>query len=285
MCRVLEVSRSGYYNWLVQKRKEVTERQKRREEVQCKIYKFYHESFGTYGATRIHKDLLADGYKVSERTVGRYMQEMGLRAIPLNPYTITTDSNHEEPIFEDLVQQDFEVSEPNQVWVSDITYIWTAEGWLYLAIILDLYSRKIIGWYAADHMRKEIVLNALRMAIDSRQPGEGLIVHSDRGSQYASLDYREELTTIKALGSMSRKGNPFDNACAETFFATIKKELIYRRSFMKRTETISLINWYISSFYNERRRHSTNGYLSPNQYERGHYELDTIHMESYLLSA
>ena len=285
MCRVLKVSTSGYYNWIANKTKEPTEMAVRREKIKQKIYQFFHESFGTYGAIRIQRDLLAAGYKVSERTVGRYMHQMGLRAVPNNPYTVTTDSDHEDPIYENLLQQSFEVNEPNKVWVTDITYIWTTEGWLYLVVVLDLYARKIVGWQAADHMRKELVLNALKMAIESRKPSEGLIVHSDRGSQYASLAYREELDKIDALGSMSRKGNPFDNACAESFFATLKKELIYRRGFMKRDQATSVINWYISAFYNERRRHSSNGFLSPNQFERGEPEINTGLLESYLFVA
>jgi transposase InsO family protein len=285
MCHVLEVSTSGYYKWLAKQEIGPTETEKRRKELKQKIRQFFHESFGTYGAERLHKDLLDAGYRVSERTVGRYMQQMGLKAIPDNPYTVTTDSNHNYPIYEDLLEQDFEVEKPNQVWVTDITYIWTTDGWLYLAIVLDLYARKVVGWHAADHMRKDLVLNALAMAVASRQPDEGLIVHSDRGSQYASHDYREKLADIEALGSMSRKGNPFDNACAETFFATIKKELIYRRVFMNRKETIKVVNWYISSFYNENRRHSKNGYLSPNQFERGESKIDAKKLESYLFVA
>lgn len=285
MCHVLEVSTSGYYKWLAKQESGPTETEKRRKELKQKIRQFFHESFGTYGAERLHKDLLDAGYRVSERTVGRYMQQMGLKAIPDNPYTVTTDSNHNYPIYEDLLEQDFEVEKPNQVWVTDITYIWTTDGWLYLAIVLDLYARKVVGWHAADHMRKNLVLNALAMAVASRQPDEGLIVHSDRGSQYASHDYREKLADIEALGSMSRKGNPFDNACAETFFATIKKELIYRRVFMNRKETIKVVNWYISSFYNENRRHSKNGYLSPNQFERGESKIDGKKLESYLFVA
>lgn len=285
MCRVLEVSKSGYYNWLAKKEKEPTTTEKRRKELKQKIRQFFHGSFGTYGAVRIHKDLLDAGYKVSERTVGRYMQQIGLKAIPEDPYTVTTDSDHGYPIYDDLLKQDFEADKPNQVWVADITYIWTTDGWLYLAVVLDLYARKVVGWHAANHMRKDLVLNALGMAIASRQPDEGLIVHSDRGSQYASFDYREELANIEALGSMSRKGNPYDNACAETFFATLKKELIYRRSFMNKKETIKVVNWYISSFYNEYRRHSKNGYLSPNQFERGEPKIDSKKLKSYLLAA
>jgi len=284
MCKVLGVSRSGYYNWLKRQQEGPTKTQKRRKELKKKITQLFHENLGTYGAPRLHKALLADDYKVSEKTVGRYMRQLGLRAIPEKPYTATTDSDHNDPIFDDLLQQDFEVEKPNQVWVSDITYVWTTEGWVYLAIVLDLYARKVVGWHAADNMRKDLPLNALKMAVALRQPGKDLIHHSDRGSQYASNDYTDELLAIDALGSMSRKGNPYDNACAETFFATLKKEYIYRRTFSTRDEVIKGINWYISSFYNERRRHSHNDYLSPNQYERGEFEKDSESLDSYLLA-
>lgn len=268
MCEVLEVSRSGYYNWLKMKQKELTENQLYRQKVRQKIFQFFHESFGTYGAPRIHKDLAANGYFVSEKTVGRYMSEMGLRAIPSEPFMITTDSNHSQPIFENLLHQDFETNQPNEVWVTDMTYVWTWEGWIYLAAILDLYSRKVVGWHIADHMRTEVPLRALKMAVDLRKPGKGLIHHSDRGSQYASKEYRKALEAFEAVGSMSRTGNPYDNACSESFFATLKKELVYRKQFKTKAEAIQTINWYISAFYNEKRRHSSNNYLSPNQYER-----------------
>lgn len=268
MCEVLEVSRSGYYNWLQTKQKELTENQLYRQKVRQKTVQYFHENFGTYGSPRIHKDLIANGYSVSEKTVSRYMNEMGLRAIPSKPFMITTDSNHSQPIFENLLQQDFEVDQPNKVWVTDMTYIWTWEGWLYLAVILDLYSRKVVGWHIADHMRTELPLWALQMAVNLRQPSKGLIHHSDRGSQYASKEYREALDDIDAIGSMSRTGNPYDNACSESFFASLKKELVYRRQFKTKAEGIQTINWYISAFYNEKRRHSSNNYLSPNQYER-----------------
>nr|WP_245741916.1 IS3 family transposase [Pisciglobus halotolerans] len=267
MCEVLNVSRSGYYNWIAEKQKEPTKRQLYREELKQKITKFFHESLGTYGAPRIHKDLLAAGYIVSEKTVGRYMREMNLYATPLESFVVTTDSDHEQPIFENLLKQKFETKQPNEVWVSDITYIWNGEGWVYLAAVLDLYSRKIVGWQTGDHMKKELALEALDMAINLRQPEKGLIHHSDRGSQYASHNYRDKLEEIGALGSMSRKGNPYDNACIESFFATLKKELVYRRKFLTREEAVQTVNWYISVFYNEKRRHSKNNYLSPNEFE------------------
>lgn len=266
---MLGVSRSGYYHWIATEKADQTEKEKQREKVKQTIRQYFHESYGTYGARRIHADLKEAGYKVSERTVGRYMKHMGLRATPMESYTITTDSTHHEPIYDNLLKQNFEVERPNQVWVSDLTYIWSGEGWVYLAIVLDLYSRKMVGWCAADHMQKELPLIALKMALTSRKPDKELIVHSDRGSQYASKEYREALEGVGALGSMSRTGNPYDNACAETFFATLKKELIYRRDFPKRAEVVAAVNWYIGCFYNEKRRHSHNDQLSPNQFERG----------------
>lgn len=182
MCSVLKVSKSGYYHWLHTKQKEPTKHQLYREAVKQKVLKFFHESFGTYGAPRIHRDLLAEGYTVSEKTVGQYMQELNLRAIPLDAFMVTTDSAHQEPVFDNLLQQNFQSHRPNDVWVSDMTYIWTKEGWVYLAAVLDLYSRKLVGWKADDLMRKELTLDALEMAVGLRQPEKGLNHHSDRGS-------------------------------------------------------------------------------------------------------
>lgn len=247
--------------------REATENEKKKEEIQQKIKKYFHESFGTYGSPRIHDDLIEDGYTVSEKTVARYMQEMELRATPKEKYKVTTDSNHDLHIYPNLLKQAFNVAEPNKVWVTDITYIWTLEGWVYLASVMDLFSRKIVGWAQATHMKTELVLNALKMAITTRQPGEGLIHHSDRGSQYCSKKYIDVLEGIQAEISMSRTGNPYDNACIESFHATIKKDLIYRRRFKTRDEAIKAINYYISHFYNGRRKHSTLGNQSPNQFE------------------
>lgn len=285
MCKVLNVTPAGYYAWKKRQYKKPTPTQLRREEVKQKIAQFFHQSTGTYGARRIRKDLIAEGIKVSERTVGRYMKELGLRATPKTPYTTTTDANHPQPVFDNVLQQNFEVTEPNQVWVSDITYIWTTEGWLYLAVVLDLFARKVIGWHMMDRMPTELPITALKQAIFSRQPAAGLIHHSDRGTQYASTAYCSELALIEAVGSMSRQGNPYDNACAEAFFATFKKEFLYRRKFGTKEETMRGINWYIRDFYNEKRRHSHNDYLSPNQFERGEVEPLASSLESYLFAS
>ncbi len=196
------------------------------------------------------------------------MKEMGLNAMPKKRFIKTTDSNHDMHVYPNLLNQEFDVKEPDRVWVTDITYIWTLEGWLYLATVMDLFSRKIIGWNITSHMKTALTLKALKMAILTRQPNEKLIHHSDRGSQYCSNDYISVLKENDMQISMSRKGNPYDNACIESFHATIKKDLIYRRRFKTRFEAIKAINNYISSRYNEKRKHSSLGNTSPNKYER-----------------
>lgn len=272
MCEVLQVSKSGYYKWLANKDKVNREKEEVKKEIQQKIKKSFYESGETYGSPRVHDDLVECGYVISQKTVARMMKEMGLRAIPEEKYVVTTDSNHDLTVYPNLLNQDFSVDKPDTVWVADITYVWTLEGWVYLATIMDLFSRKIIGWSMAPHMKKELVLQALNMAAMNRQPTKELIHHSDRGSQYCSNDYMEVLHGLEAQISMSRKGNPYDNACIESFHATIKKDLIYRRRFKTRAEAIKAINYYISNFYNERRKHSTLDYCSPNKFERIYWQ-------------
>lgn len=262
MCEVLGVSKSGYYKWLNKQSQPLTEKESYRIEIKQKISKSYHESFGTYGSPRVRNDLVEWGYGVSEKTVARYMKDLNLTALPQNKFTITTDSNHDYKIYPNIVDREFNVHEPNKVWVSDITYIWTMEGWVYLSSVMDLYSRKIVGWNLDFHLKKELSIKALNMAITTRQPGQGIIHHSDRGSQYCSNDYIDILEANQFQISMSRKGDPYDNACIESFHATLKKDLIYRKKFQTRAEAIKVINYYISSFYNERRKHSKLGYVS-----------------------
>jgi putative transposase len=280
MCKVLDVSPSGYYKWLKNQSREQSEKEVYRKEVLQKICKSFHESEGTYGSPRVHDDLVEWGYTISQKTVARMMHEMGLTATPKERYVVTTDSKHDLNIYPNLVKRQFNVEEPNQIWVSDITYIWTLEGWVYLSSVMDLFSRKIVGWSLSSNMKKELSIQALNMAITTRQPADGLIHHSDRGSQYCSHEYTDILKERKMKISMSRKGDPYDNACIESFHATIKKELIYRRRFKTRNEAIKAINYYISSFYNERRKHSTLGYLSPNKFERSFHQS----LEKYLIS-
>lgn len=270
MCKVLNVSKSGYYKWVENQNNIDTEKAKYKEEIRQKIKKSYYESDRTYGSPRVYDDLIEWGYTISQKTVARIMKELELRAIPEEKYIVTTDSDHALAIYPNELNQDFTVPEPDMAWVADITYVWTLEGWVYLSTVMDLFSRKIIGWSMDSTMKKELPLKALKMAIQTRNPFEGLIHHSDRGSQYCSSKYISVLEANKVKISMSRKGNPYDNACIESFHATIKKELIYRRRYKTREEAIKSINYYIGSFYNERRKHSTLGYLSPNNFERKH---------------
>lgn len=268
MCEVLGASTSGYYKWKGKQLQGETEREKKKAEIKRMINKSYYENYGTYGSPRIHDDLIEWGYHVSQKTVARYMKEMGLKAIPEEKYVVTTDSNHDMTIYPNVLNRQFDVDTPNTVWVADITYIWTVEGWLYLASIMDLFSRKIVGWNLGPTMKKELTIEALKMSMATRQPDDGLIHHSDRGSQYCSKNYIQELNEANIQISMSKKGDPYDNACIESFHATIKKELIYRFRFETRAEAARAINHYISHRYNERRKHSKLGYLSPNNFER-----------------
>lgn len=269
MCQVLKVSKSGYYKWCSQQATDHrTARQLWQEELKQNIAKSYHESFGTYGSPRILEDLKEWGFSVSERTVGRHMKEMGLRAVPEEKFMVTTDSKHNQFIYPNLLERKFLVDEPNTVWVADITYIWTMEGWLYLASVMDLFSRKIIGWSLEATMVTELPLQALEKAILLRNPDGEPIHHSDRGSQYCSTGYVKCLQEKNFQISMSRKGDPYDNACIESFHATLKKELIYRTRFKTRKEAKKAISYYIDVFYNTQRRHSTLGYVSPEAYEK-----------------
>lgn len=269
MCEVLEVSSSGYYKWLGEKEKR-NKIHEEKEKINQQIRMCFIESHGTYGSPRITKELEERGVRVCERTIGKRMREMGIRAIPETPYIVTTDSNHKLPIYPNLLERNFMVDTPDTVWVTDITYIWTIQGWLYLASVMDLFSRKIVGWNIGSDMKKELPLAALKQAIMLREPVEGLIHHSDRGSQYCSNDYTSLLDERKMKGSMSRKGDPYDNACIESFHATIKKELIYRYKWETREGAIKAIGHYINQFYNTRRRHSTLGYVSPVEFEQAY---------------
>lgn len=270
MCGVLTVSTSGYYKWRGNQDRIPPEKEAYKKEIQQKIKKSFLESGGTYGSPRIHHDLVEWGYTLSRKTVARMMRELGIRATPKQKYVATTDSKHALRIYPNLLNQAFTVQNPDQVWVADITYIRTLEGWVYLSTVMDLFSRKIVGWAMDDNLKKELPVEALKMALTLRQPEADFIHHSDRGSQYCSKDYIEVLEGAKAKISMSRKGNPYDNACIESFHASIKKDLVYRRRFKTRAEAIKAINYYISGFYNEKRKHSKLSYSSPNHFERNY---------------
>jgi transposase InsO family protein len=221
----------------------------------------------SYGSPRMWRELRARGLRVCQNTVARLMREHGIRAATSRKFRHTTDSNHAQPVADNVLQRDFRASRPNEKWVMDITYLWTEEGWLYLAAVEDLYSRKVVGWSLGERLRSELVTDALRMAIGRQWPGEALLAHSDRGSQYASARYQALLASHGITCSMSRRGNCWDNAPMESFFATLKKELVYQRRYATRAEARRSVFEYIEVFYNRERRHSALGYVSPCAFE------------------
>jgi putative transposase len=272
MCKVLEVSRSGYYKWL----SSVGQRKQRRKKLAERIQYHYADNHGLYGSPKITHLLHREGFKVTQKTVGRIMREQGLRARTVKKFRVqTTNSNHMFPIAPNLLDQDFNVARPNRVWVSDITYIRTRQGMMYLASVMDLCTRKIVGWSLADRMTVDLVKDALDKAYAQKKPQPGLIHHSDRGSQYASLEYREKLKNYGMVASMSRKGNCYDNACIESFHSILKREMIYLEKPKTKTEARQQIYWFIEFWYNRKRIHSHLNYLSPDRFESQYYKLKT----------
>ena len=266
MCQVLNISRSGFYDW---RDRPASDAQARREKLMEQIQQSYHENRGVYGSPRLVLELKDQGGCCCRKTVAKLMRLQGLRAISARRFkVVTTDSKHGLPVAGNLLNQDFACAEPNTMWVADITYIPTKEGVLYLAGLKDLCTRKIVGFSMGQQMPAELVMDALRMAIGREQPGAGLIHHSDRGSQYASKAFRDLLAEQQMTCSMSRKGNCYDNASMESFWGTLKQELVYQKEFATREEARRAIFEYIEVFYNRKRRHSSLGYLSPVQYER-----------------
>lgn len=264
-CDVLEVSRSGYYAWL---RRPLSSRDLRREQLASRIQQVHEQNRRVYGSPRVHRALLAEGEQVSENTVADIMKEREIRAkIRKKHVPRTTDSVHEQPVAKNLLNRQFQADGPNRKWAVDITYIWTDEGWLYLAGVMDLYSRRIVGWSMADHMETELVADALKMAVARRCPQEGLLHHSDRGSQYASEAYRELLQTYGLQMSMSNKGDCWDNAPKESFWATLKTELVNHEHYATHDQARASIFEYIEVFYNRKRLHSALGYQSPEAFE------------------
>jgi len=270
-CMVLDVSRSGYYAWLT---KSEGLREIENAELLVEIKKIHVESRGTYGLPRIHKALENSGQKHGRGRIRRLMKRVGISGLLKNVFKIkTTDSKHNYPIADRIFEtenKDTHATRPNEVWVSDITYIHTNEGFLFLGTYLDLFTRKIVGFSMADHMRTELLLDALSMALGRQNLNDGdeLMSHSDRGSQYASEAYRARLKKLGIVASMSRKGNCYDNAFAETFFGTLKNELVYRTHFKTRQEAMIAIFEYIEVFYNRNRIHSSLGYLTPVAYKQ-----------------
>ncbi len=265
MCRVLCASRSGYYAW---RKGGTSARQIRRSELLKQIQTIYKESRGNYGSPRITRELRKSGIVVNKKTVEELMRENGIQAKRKKKFKATTNSNHDLPIANNLLKRKFKVDKPNQVWVGDITYIPTDEGWLYLATCIDLFSRKVVGWSMSSRMTKDIVVDAFRMALFRQKRKAPLIMHSDRGSQYASDAFREELKHHGSKQSMSRKGDCWDNAVAESFFGSLKTELVHHEKYKTREEARLSIFDYIEMFYNRRRLHSFLNYLSPEEFEK-----------------
>ncbi|MHA4811170.1 IS3 family transposase [Flavitalea flava] len=265
LSQVLQCSTSAYYSW----RRGITKRREdHRRRLVTLVRTTYYESEKTYGSPRIYKAIKAMQVPCSRSHIVRIMKEEHIWAVHKRKFRVTTDSAHELPVAENLLARDFTATRPNEKWVSDITYIRTQEGWLYLAVIIDLFSRKVVGWSMRSDMKTNLLLEALSMAIRARRPQAGLIHHSDRGVQYASYLYQEALQKAGMLCSMSRKGNCWDNAGAESFFSTLKRELIYPNGiFNSREEARSKIFRYIETWYNRMRKHSVLQYLSPTEYE------------------
>ena len=263
-CRVLDVSSSGFYDWL--ERPESPRAVENRALV-AKIQAIHGDSRRTYGSPRVHASLQDAGCRIGRNRVARLMRDNAIRARTKRKFRVTTDSRHDHPVAPNRLDRQFEVAAPNTVWVADISYIPTREGWLYLAVVLDLFSRQVVGWAMDQQMPQELTLAALDMAIRRRRPLPGCLHHSDRGSQYAAGDYQKQLAKYGMVCSMSRKGNCWDNAPMESFFHALKTEQVHHCDYQTRDEARRDIFEYIEVFYNRQRRHSTLGYLSPAQFE------------------
>ena len=263
-CRVLNVSPSGYYAW---SGRGPSEREIDDARLIDRIRGIYDASDGVYGVRRIHRQLVADGESCSVNRVARLMRKCGIKARRKRKYRLTTDSKHDFPVAGNLLDRDFYSAGPNQVWASDVTYIWTLEGWLYLAAVIDLHSRTVVGWSMSERLDRSLVLDALSMAIGRRNPGPGLIHHSDRGRGYASHDYQAALLEHEMRCSMSRKGDCWDNAVVESFFSSLKTERVHHRLYRSRSDARRDIFDYIEVFYNRTRRHSHLGGVSPETFE------------------
>jgi len=264
MCEVLEVSRSVFYAW---RRSPESERNHSNRELLTEIRIAFDRSRQTYGSPRLAVELKESGVPCSENRVARLMRLSGIRAVSKRKYRVTTNSKHHHPVAENLLDRQFSTDRPNAVWLSDITYVWTSEGWLYLAGVVDLYSRMLVGWSMSHRITAELTLSALRQAISRRDVKPDLMHHSDRGGQYAAVEYQKLLVDTAMICSMSRKGDCWDNAPMESFFATLKTELVNREQFETREEAQAKIFEYIEVFYNRQRRHSSLGMKSPVDFE------------------
>ena len=270
MCRLLGVTRGGYYG---HQRRNGGRPDPYHQELLEAVEDIARATEDSYGSRRMKHALNALSYPVSRNKARKLMKEAGVQVKHRKKYKVTTNSNHKQPVFDNVLNRQFDVQKPDQVYVGDITYLWTQEGWLYLAVVIDLFSRKVVGWSMGSRMKAQLVCDALRMAVWQRRPGAGLVVHSDRGSQYASKDHRRLLKAHGFVGSMSRKGDCWDNAVAESFFGCLKQERVQWRNYQTRLEAQQDVMNYISMFYNSYRLHSYLGYVSPNQYEAEMVEL------------
>jgi putative transposase len=265
LCETLEVSTAGYYCW---RERPASARRQRRDALVVEIRAIHAEVKARYGSPRIHAELAARGQQCRVNTVAKLMRDNDIAARTARKFRCTTDSNHDLPVAENLLDRQFDPASANESWLADITYVPTREGWLYLAAVEDLYSRMVVGWSMAEHLESRLVVDALEMAVQRRLPGEGLLAHSDRGSQYASEHYQLLLAKHGIACSMSRRADCWDNAPMESFFASLKKELVHGADFATRTEARAAIFEYIEAFYNTKRRHSSLGYMSPTEYEQ-----------------
>ena len=264
LCRVLRVSTRGYRAWIS---RPVCQRQRTDLKVLAHIREHFVLSNSTYGRPRMTKELKEAGLDIDERRIGRLMKLNGIRPVRTRRHKVTTDSRHSLGIAANVLNGDFVANAPNRKWAGDISYIWTNEGWLYLAVVIDLFSRRVIGWAASDRMKKDLAIKALDMAVRLRNPSPGCIFHSDRGSQYCSHDFQKKLTEYRMMPSMSGRENCFDNAAVETFFKSLKAEMLWRQTWPTRQQATAAIFQYVNGFYNPRRRHSYLGSISPLAFE------------------
>ena len=274
MCRILGVKSNNYYSY--QKRFSTKSEDPTHQEMIDCVKDIAHFSDNTYGERRIQKVLNALGFPVSRHKTAQLMKEANVWVRYKKRYKVTTNSEHNKPIYPNVLEQNFNVEAADQAWVQDITYVWTAEGWLYLAVVIDLYSRKVVGWSMGSRMKAQLVCDALTMAMWQRQPKTGLIIHSDQGVQYASHQYRKLLKSNDFIGSMSKKGCCWDNAVAESFFGSLKQERVHWKNYPTRYEAQQDVMNYICMWYNSRRLHSYLNYQSPNDFEERTETLDMV---------
>ena len=275
MCQVLKVSQSGYYRW---RTNPLSVRKVRNERLRRRIRELYAEYNGMAGSPMITADLRTESEfsKVSKNRVARHMQEMELKCRATRKFVVTTDSRHNEPVAPNILDRQFSPASPNTAWVSDITYVKVGSNWSYLTVFIDLYSRLVVGWDLSESLERHSVMHAFQKALWRRRPSSGLLVHSDRGVQYASADFRNLLKKNQFVQSMSRKGNCWDNAVAESFFHTLKTQLVYHNRFLNKADAEQALFNYIEVYYNRRRRHSTNGYKSPASYEAEWKKMENV---------